>query len=51
LIEVDASMAGKGGTVYGQRGLPELRVAGGGRAAVFDAAKLFSPNTDVVASP
>lgn len=48
-INLAAGMAGKGGFVRWKKGLPELRSAASGRAAVFDLSALFTPNTQTVA--
>jgi predicted Ser/Thr protein kinase len=48
-LDPSAVLPGKIGEVRWKRSLPELRAAGPGRAAVFDFASLFSPNTQTVA--
>ncbi len=48
-INTSAVMSGKAAMIRWRRGFPELRAAGGGRAAVFDFNALFTPNTQAVA--
>jgi predicted Ser/Thr protein kinase len=48
-VNLAAGIPGKGGVVRWKKGLPELRSASSGRAAVFDLAALFTPNTQTVA--
>ena len=48
-INLAAGMTGKAGIVRWRKGLPELRLASSGRAAVFDFAAMFTPNTQTVA--
>jgi hypothetical protein len=48
-INLAAGMTGKVGMVRWKKGLPELRSAASGRAAVFDFAAMFTPNTQTSA--
>jgi predicted Ser/Thr protein kinase len=48
-VNLAAGIPGKGGVVRWKKGLPELRSASSGRAAVFDLASLFTPNTQTLA--